>query len=59
MVKILESIGKEATLKVLACKAFLRCFIPPGVRISRELQDERITDQTNRSVYQPSITHPK
>ena len=59
IVKILDSIGKEVTLKVLARQAFLRCFIPPGAGISRELQDERITNQTNRHVYQPSITHPK
>ena len=59
MVKILDSIGKEVTLKVLARQAFLHCFIPPGARISRELQDERITDQTNWHIYQPSITHPK
>jgi len=59
MVKILESIGKEATLKVLACKAFLRCFVPLGAWIPRVLLDERIIDQTNWPVYQPSITHPK
>ena len=59
IVKILDSIGKKVTLKVLARQAFLRCFIPPGAGISRELQDERITDQTNHPVYQPSITLPK
>ena len=57
--KILDSIRKEATLKVEARQALCIVFVPPEVGIPRVLLDEQLIDQTNQPVYQSSITHPK
>ena len=57
--KILDSIRKEATLKVEACQALLHFFVPFEVGILRVLLDEQLIDQSNRPTFQPSITHPK